>query len=40
VALQRALALDAGLQEARYALGTSLMRLGKTSEARRELEIL
>jgi tetratricopeptide (TPR) repeat protein len=39
VALQRALALDAGLQEARYALGTSLMRLGKTSEARRELEI-
>jgi predicted Zn-dependent protease len=27
------------LQEARYALGTSLMRLGKTAEARRELEV-
>ncbi|HEU4689620.1 MAG TPA: tetratricopeptide repeat protein [Vicinamibacterales bacterium] len=39
VALQRALSLDASLQEARYALGTSLMRLGKTADARRELEV-
>jgi tetratricopeptide (TPR) repeat protein len=39
VALQRGLALDSGLREARYALGTALMRTGKTDEARRELEI-
>jgi tetratricopeptide (TPR) repeat protein len=39
VLLQRALSLDSGLREARYALGTSLMRLGKTDEARRELQI-
>ncbi len=38
-ALQRALALDASLQEARYALGTSLMRLGKAADAKRELEL-
>ena len=38
VALQRALSLDPNLKEARYALGTSLMRLGKTEEARKELE--
>ena len=38
VALQRALSLDPNLREARYALGTSLMRLGKTEEARKELE--
>ena len=39
VALERALSLDPGLREARYALGTSLMRLGRTEDARRELEI-
>jgi tetratricopeptide (TPR) repeat protein len=39
VALQRALSLDGSLQEARYALGTSLVRLGKTEDARRELEL-
>ena len=33
VALERALSLDPNLREARYALGTSLMRLGKTEEA-------
>jgi len=38
VALDRALALDPGLREARYALGTSLMRLGKTAEAKQALE--
>jgi protein O-GlcNAc transferase len=38
VALERALSLDPHLKEARYALGTSLMRLGKTDEAKRELE--
>jgi tetratricopeptide (TPR) repeat protein len=37
VSLERALALDAGLREARYALGTSLMRLGKPEEAKRTL---
>jgi tetratricopeptide (TPR) repeat protein len=39
VALARALSLDPSLREARYALGTSLMRLGKTEDARRELEL-
>ena len=39
VALERALSLDPALREARYALGTSLMRLGRTEGARRELEI-
>jgi len=39
VALRRALSLDPNLREARYALGTSLMRLGKTEDARQELEI-
>jgi tetratricopeptide (TPR) repeat protein len=39
VALERALSLDPGLREARYALGTSLMRLGRTEDARRELEV-
>ena len=38
VTLERALSLDPGLREARYALGTSLMRLGKTEEAKRALE--
>ena len=38
-ALERALSLDPGLREARYALGTSLMRLGKTDEAKRVLEM-
>lgn len=38
VSLERALSLDPGLREARYALGTSLMRLGRTGEAKRELE--
>jgi len=38
-ALDRALSLDPGLKEARYALGTSLMRLGKTEEAKRVLEL-
>ena len=37
-ALARALSLDPGLKEARYALGMSLMRLGKADDARRELE--
>jgi tetratricopeptide (TPR) repeat protein len=36
--LQRALAVDPSLKEARYALGTSLMRLGKTDEGRKELD--
>jgi tetratricopeptide (TPR) repeat protein len=39
VALERALSLDSSLREARYALGTSLMRLGKTEEAKRALEV-
>ena len=39
VTLERALAIDPGLKEARYALGTSLMRLGRTEDATRELEI-
>jgi len=39
VTLERALALDPSLREARYALGTSLMRLGKTDEATRALEL-
>jgi tetratricopeptide (TPR) repeat protein len=39
VALQRALALDGSLREARYALGTVLMRTGKTEDARRELDL-
>ncbi len=39
VALERALSLDASLREARYALATSLRRIGKTEDARRELEI-
>ena len=38
VALQRALGLDPSLKEARYALGLSLMRLGKTADAQRELQ--
>lgn len=38
-ALQRALAIDGSLREARYALGTALMRSGKTVEARRELDL-
>jgi tetratricopeptide (TPR) repeat protein len=38
VTLERALSLDPGLREARYALGTSLMRLGRTEEAKRALE--
>jgi len=38
VTLERALSLDPSLKEARYALGTSLMRLGKTEEAKRALE--
>jgi tetratricopeptide (TPR) repeat protein len=37
--LNRALSLDSNLKEARYALGTSLMRLGKTDEAKRALEL-
>jgi len=39
VALERALSLDASLREARYALATSLRRIGKTEEAARELAI-
>lgn len=39
VALERALSLDPSVKEARYALGTSLMRLGKTQEAKQELEM-
>jgi len=38
VSIERALSLDSNLREARYALGTSLMRLGKTEDAKRELE--
>jgi tetratricopeptide (TPR) repeat protein len=38
-ALDRALALDPSLKEARYALGTSLMRLGKADEGKRALEL-
>jgi tetratricopeptide (TPR) repeat protein len=38
VSIARALSLDSNLREARYALGTSLMRLGKTEDAKRELE--
>ena len=37
-AFERALSLDSSLREARYALGTSLMRLGRTDDAKRELE--
>jgi tetratricopeptide (TPR) repeat protein len=37
--LERALAIDPSLKEARYALGTSLMRLGRSEDAKRELEI-
>ena len=36
-AFERALALDDGLREARYGLATSLMRLGKADEAKREM---
>jgi tetratricopeptide (TPR) repeat protein len=36
---RRALALDASHNEARYALATSLMRLGNTDEGKNELEI-
>ena len=39
VTLERALAIDPSLKEARYALGTSLMRLGRIEDAKRELEI-
>jgi tetratricopeptide (TPR) repeat protein len=39
ITLERALTLDPNLREARYGLGTSLMRLGRTDEAKRELEI-
>jgi tetratricopeptide (TPR) repeat protein len=38
-ALQRALAIDGSLREARYALGTVLMRTGKVEDARRELDL-
>jgi tetratricopeptide (TPR) repeat protein len=38
-AFQRALALDASLKEARYALATSLMRLGRADEGRREMAL-
>lgn len=38
-ALQRALSIDGTLREARYALGTALMRAGKPNEARRELDL-
>jgi tetratricopeptide (TPR) repeat protein len=37
--LERALAIDPSLKEARYAHGTSLMRLGRSEDAKRELEI-
>jgi tetratricopeptide (TPR) repeat protein len=37
-ALRRALALDPRLREARYTLGTMLMRVGKADEARAEFE--
>ena len=36
---KQALALDAGHNEARYALATSLLRLGQTAEGKNELEI-
>jgi len=39
ITLERALTLDPNLREARYGLGMSLMRLGRTDEAKRELEI-
>ncbi len=39
ILLERALTLDSNLREARYALGTSLMRLGRTEDAKRELEM-
>ncbi|HZM97134.1 MAG TPA: tetratricopeptide repeat protein [Vicinamibacterales bacterium] len=39
VTLERALAIDPSVKEARYALGTSLMRLGKTEDAKRELAL-
>ena len=38
-AFERALSLDPSLREARYALATSLRRLGRANEAQRELEI-
>jgi tetratricopeptide (TPR) repeat protein len=38
-AFERALRLDSGLMEARYGLATSLMRLGKTAEARSQMDI-
>jgi tetratricopeptide (TPR) repeat protein len=38
-ALERALSLDASLREARYALGTSLLRLGRAEEAKRQLDL-
>jgi tetratricopeptide (TPR) repeat protein len=38
VVLDRALAIDPSLREARYALGMSLMRLGRTDEAKPVLE--
>jgi tetratricopeptide (TPR) repeat protein len=37
VVLRRALTLDAGLLEARYALSRALLRLGRTEEAQQEL---
>jgi len=37
---QRALALDAANQKARFSLGTSLIRLGRTDEGQRELDRL
>lgn len=37
--LERALALDPRLREARYALGTSLARVGRTDEAKQQLEL-
>ena len=39
MSLQRALALDGSLREARYALGTVLMRTGKREDAQRELDL-
>ena len=39
-ALQRALSLDGTLREARYGLGTALLRAGRAGEARMELEVV
>ena len=37
IMLRRAVTLDAGLLEARYALSRALLRLGRTEEAQQEL---